>query len=51
MADLPNIGVYITPNHDLYVAKAEPSLDDVKALQSLQPGEVTVAIKTTGICG
>ncbi|GME33776.1 putative sorbitol dehydrogenase protein [Neofusicoccum parvum] len=46
-----NIGVYTNPSHDLYVAPASPSLDEVRDGSSLQPGEVTIAIKSTGICG
>jgi len=45
---LKNIGVYTNPNHDLWVADAEPSLEK---LDDLKPGEVTVGIKSTGICG
>ncbi|KAI9883421.1 MAG: hypothetical protein M1823_004817 [Watsoniomyces obsoletus] len=45
---MPNLGVFTNPEHDLWVADAEPSLD---ALQNLKPGEVTIAIKSTGICG
>ncbi len=44
----PNLGVFTNPEHDLWVAEAEPS---VAALQDLKPGEVTLAIKNTGICG
>jgi L-iditol 2-dehydrogenase len=46
-----NIGVYTNPGHDLWVAEAEPSTEDVLSGSSLLPGEVTVAIKSTGICG
>ena len=46
-----NIGVWINPKHDLWVADAEPKLEDVKSGATLSPGEVTVAIKSTGICG
>lgn len=47
----PNIGVWTNPSHDLWVGTAEPSLEDVRARKTLQPGEVTIAIKSTGICG
>ncbi|KAL1978156.1 hypothetical protein VTN31DRAFT_1015 [Thermomyces dupontii] len=47
----PNIGVYTNPNHDLWIAEASPSLDDVKTGAGLKPGEVTVEIRSTGICG
>ena len=46
-----NAGVYIDGSHNLWVAEAAPSLDEVRCGSSLQPGEVTVAVKTTGICG
>jgi hypothetical protein len=46
-----NIGVYTNPAHDLWVAEAEPSLESVKKGDTLKPGEVTVGIKSTGICG
>lgn len=47
----PNIGVYTNPKHDLWVAEAEPSLEAVQKGEGLKPGEVTIAIKSTGICG
>jgi L-iditol 2-dehydrogenase len=46
-----NIGVYTNPEHKLWVAEAEPSLESVEKGDSLKPGEVTVGIKSTGICG
>jgi L-iditol 2-dehydrogenase len=48
---LANIGVYTNPAHDLWVAEAEPSLQEVQSGEKLAPGEVTVAVKSTGICG
>ncbi|KAJ2895646.1 L-arabinitol 4-dehydrogenase [Zalerion maritima] len=47
----PNVGVYTNPQHDMWVAPAEPSVKDIQQQESLKPGEVTVAIKSTGICG
>ncbi|KAI7057488.1 hypothetical protein KC352_g44178, partial [Hortaea werneckii] len=47
----PNIGVYTNPAHDLWVAEAQPTQEEVAKGESLKPGEVTVAIKSTGICG
>lgn len=47
----PNIGVYTNPNHDLWINEAEPSLESVKTGSDLQQGEVTIAIRSTGICG
>ncbi|KAK5089496.1 L-arabinitol 4-dehydrogenase [Exophiala xenobiotica] len=47
----PNIGVFTNPNHDLWVAEASPTLEDVKGGKDLAPGEVYVAVKSTGICG
>jgi len=46
-----NIGVYTNPAHDLWVGEASPSKEEVEKGESLQPGEVTIAIKSTGICG
>ncbi len=46
-----NIGVYTNPQHELWVAEAVPSLENVEKGDGLKPGEVTVEIKSTGICG
>ncbi len=46
-----NIGVYTNPAHDLWVGEAVPSQEDVEKGENLQPGEITIAIKSTGICG
>jgi L-iditol 2-dehydrogenase len=46
-----NIGVYTNPEHKLWVAEAQPSLESVQTGESLKPGDVTVGIKSTGICG
>lgn len=46
-----NIGVYTNPEHDLWVGDALPSLEDVEKGDKLEPGEVTIAVKSTGICG
>lgn len=50
-ATKPNIGVYTDPDHKLWIAEAEPSLESVQKGDSLKAGEVTVGIKSTGICG
>ena len=47
----PNIGVYTNPEHDLWIAPAEPSVEDATTGAALREGEVTIAIKSTGICG
>ncbi|GAB0131917.1 L-arabinitol 4-dehydrogenase [Epichloe bromicola] len=47
----PNIGVYTNPNHDLWIRDAEPTAESVAAGSDLKPGEVTIAIRSTGICG
>ncbi|KAG6183204.1 L-arabinitol 4-dehydrogenase [Claviceps purpurea] len=47
----PNIGVYTNPNHDLWINAAEPTAESVAAESDLKPGEVTIAIRSTGICG
>ncbi len=46
-----NVAVYTDPSHDLYVAPAKPDLDAVKKGERLQDGEVSVGIRSTGICG
>ncbi|MCJ1300247.1 L-arabinitol 4-dehydrogenase [Hypocenomyce scalaris] len=46
-----NIGVYTNPAHDLWVAESQPSLEGIEAGGSLKHGEVTIGIKSTGICG
>lgn len=47
----PNVGVYTDPEHKLWVSESGPSLEEVKEGKSLKEGEVTVGIKSTGICG
>ncbi|KAF3342345.1 hypothetical protein VD0002_g4611 [Verticillium dahliae] len=46
-----NIGVFTNPKHDLWINEAEPSLEKVNSGEGLAVGEVTVAIRSTGICG
>lgn len=46
-----NIGVYTDPKHNLWVAEAQPAVESISKGDSLKPGEVTVGIKSTGICG
>ena len=46
-----NIGVFTNPTHDLWVADTEPSLDTVKNCEGLKEGEVTIGVRSTGICG
>lgn len=46
-----NIGVYTNPAHDLWINEAEPTVEDVQNGSTLKHGEVTVAVKSTGICG
>lgn len=48
---LPNIGVFTDPEHKLWVAESVPTLESVKKGQDLKHGEVTIGIKSTGICG
>lgn len=47
----PNIGVYTDPQHNLYIADASPSAEDVQSGDALEHGEVTIQIRSTGICG
>ncbi|KAE8373570.1 L-arabinitol 4-dehydrogenase [Aspergillus bertholletiae] len=49
--DKANIGVFTNTNHDLWVAESKPTLEEVKSGESLKPGEVTVQVRSTGICG
>ncbi len=46
-----NIGVYTNPEHKLWVAEATPSVESIEKGEGLKPGEVTIGIKSTGICG
>lgn len=46
-----NIGVYTSPSHDLWLDKAEPSLEMIEKGAGLKEGEVLVKIERTGICG
>lgn len=47
----PNVGVYTNPNHDLWVAESGPTAESVAAGTDLKEGEVTINVRTTGICG
>lgn len=52
MASKANIGVYTNPAHDLWINAAEPTLESVqKGPEDLLPGQVTIAVRSTGICG
>ncbi|KAH7027745.1 uncharacterized protein B0I36DRAFT_375464 [Microdochium trichocladiopsis] len=46
-----NIGVFTNPAHDLWIHEATPALESVQKGDTLKHGEVTVAVKSTGICG
>lgn len=47
-----NIGVFTNPKHDLWISETGPSLESVqKGGEELKKGEVTIAIRSTGICG
>ncbi|CEN62533.1 Putative Sorbitol dehydrogenase [Aspergillus calidoustus] len=46
-----NIGVFTNPKHDLWIAESKPTVEEVKSGQGLRPGEVTVEVRSTGICG
>ncbi|KAK2073892.1 hypothetical protein P8C59_008135 [Phyllachora maydis] len=50
-ASKANIGVYTNPAHDLWVTEAGPTLESVLKGGDLREGQVTVAIRSTGICG
>ena len=46
-----NIGVFCNPEHKLWVEPSGPTVKDVRSGEGLKEGEVTIAIKSTGICG
>lgn len=46
-----NIGVYTNTKHDLWIAESCPAVEDVQSGRGLKPGEVTVQVRSTGICG
>ncbi len=50
-ASKANIGVFTNPKHDLWLSDAAPSLESVQKGAELLPGQVTIAIRSTGICG
>lgn len=50
-ASKPNIGVFTNPSHDLWISEATPTLESVQRGEELKEGQVTVAIRSTGICG
>lgn len=47
----PNVGVFTNPEHKLWVGEARPDLGTVKEGKELKEGEVTIGVRTTGICG
>ena len=46
-----NIGIFTNPKHDLWVAEAGPTIQDVQEGHDLKEGEVYIGVKSTGICG
>lgn len=46
-----NIGVYTNPAHHLWIGESGPTLESVQKGDSLEHGQVTIAVKSTGICG
>ena len=46
-----NIGVFTNPKHDLWISDVGPSVESVQKGDELLPGQVTIAIRSTGICG
>ena len=50
-ASKTNIGVYTNPQHDLWINEAGPTLESVQKGEGLKEGQVTIAIRSTGICG
>ena len=50
-ASKANIGVFTNPQHDLWISEASPSLESVQKGEELKEGEVTIFVRSTGICG
>jgi L-iditol 2-dehydrogenase len=50
-ASKANIGVFTNPAHDLWISDAGPTLESVQKGEELKEGQVTIAIRSTGICG
>ncbi len=50
-ASKANIGVFTNPKHDLWISEAGPTLESVQKGEELREGQVTIAIRSTGICG
>lgn len=46
-----NIGIYTNPGHDLWISDALPTLESVQNGEDLKEGQVTIAVRSTGICG
>ncbi|KAI0421745.1 GroES-like protein [Xylaria grammica] len=46
-----NIGIFTNPQHDLWISETGPTVESVQTGDDLKPGEVTIAVKSTGICG
>ena len=46
-----NLGVYTNPAHNLWIAASKPTLEEVERGKGLKEGEVTIWIKSSGICG
>ena len=50
-ASKANIGVYTNPQHALWISETGPTLESVQKGEELKEGQVTIAIRSTGICG
>jgi L-iditol 2-dehydrogenase len=46
-----NIGIFTNPQHDLWISESTPTLESVQKGEELREGQVTIAIRSTGICG
>lgn len=46
-----NIGVFTNPQHDLWITDTTPTVEQVQKGEGLKEGEVTIAVRSTGICG
>lgn len=46
-----NIGVFTNPGHDLWINETGPTVEEVQKGEGLREGWVTIAVRSTGICG
>lgn len=47
----PNVGVGTNSQHDLWIAATDASVEEPRNNDSLEISEVSIVIRSTGICG